>query len=162
MLGAICNFNFTILHTKVANNSLIICEHLGGIFERISDHKINFGNLLQLQNMLDVEREVAWFWLLHAILLNIFVASLVLGKWLSYSFHRVERGKFVWENGVKLFHPNWYLVIEQQSSDSFRGQSDGASSRLCRLDDLGVIPSRTGRTLVELPLTAVQLDDWQP
>ena len=29
-LGAIFNFNFTILHTKVANNSLIICEHLGG------------------------------------------------------------------------------------------------------------------------------------
>ena len=31
-LGAIFNFNFTILHTQVwiANNSLIICEHLGG------------------------------------------------------------------------------------------------------------------------------------
>ena len=27
--------------------------------------------------MLDGEREVAWFWLLHAILLTIFVASLV-------------------------------------------------------------------------------------
>ena len=49
----------------------------------------------------------------------------VLGKWLSFSFHRVERGKFIWENGVKLFHPNWYLVIAQQLSD-------GASSRLCR------------------------------
>ena len=28
--------------------------------------------------MLNGEREVAWFWLLHAILLTIFVASLVL------------------------------------------------------------------------------------
>jgi len=28
-LGAIFNFNFTVLHAKVANNSLIICEHLG-------------------------------------------------------------------------------------------------------------------------------------
>ena len=39
--------------------------------------------------------------------------AFVLGIWLSFWFYTVERGKFVWKNGVKLLHPNWHLVITQ-------------------------------------------------
>ena len=32
--------------------------------------------------------------------------AFVLGIWLSFWFHTVKRGKFVWENRVKMLHPN--------------------------------------------------------
>ena len=77
-LSAVFNFNFTILHVKVANNYLIPYEHLGRYLEGFWTIILSIFEFFSASEcIVDGEREVAWFRLLHAILLTIFVTSLV-------------------------------------------------------------------------------------
>ena len=73
-VDTVFDLNFNILHAKVANNSLIICECLGRYLKE-------FWTILSLLNLLqDVlggKCEVAWFGLLHAILLVMSLASYI-------------------------------------------------------------------------------------
>jgi len=59
-LGAVFNFNFTILHAKIASDSLKICEHLRRYLKEFWTI-IRIFHFFQLQDALNEECEVDQF-----------------------------------------------------------------------------------------------------